>query len=338
MAKKVYEKIKKLPTRQSPRFKAVVDAHGGEEQSNLVEGVDKAADVVELERNEGEGVNKVVDGGEEERNEVERVEKSVDGGEEQRKEGEGVKKPIDGGEEQKKEDEGVKKAADTVVAPEITAEGSSRSNVSEIRKEGSSNVAGISLHTAIVLSPSVNIGTPGSARNAILISPTARADPSEEGRSANRPFQLSPLPPLPHPLEHLSNVRVPFKGDGMTVPFSNDLVKVISELSAAVKERDRERKGKAIKVESGLRLRKERDNRPGMFTPPPFNIMSQSTQSDGDIDDMNVDSSPDKYVDDRAQMEPIDAVPLAWDPDQGIHVYQGVIISMLISDSYQVNS
>jgi len=222
------------------------------------------------------------------------------------------------------------------VAPEITAEGSSRSNVSEIRKEGSSNVAGTSLHTAIVLSPSVNIGTPGSATNAILISPTARADPSEEGRSANRPFQLSPLPPLTHPLEHLSNVRVPFKGDGMTVPFSNDLVKVVSELSAAVKERDRERKGKATKVESGWRLRKERDNHPGMFTPPPFNIMSQSTQSDGDIDDMNVDINPEKDVGARDEMVPIDAVPLAWDPDRGtLCFYHGAISSMLISYSYQ---
>ena len=83
------------------------------------------------------------------------------------------------------------------------------------------------------------------------------------------------------------NIQFPWLG-GTPAAVSDEVRKLVSEYSAAIHAR----KGKAVKVDAGAGPSKPRDDRPGMFTPPTFSLLTLSPQANSEIDDMNVDSSP----------------------------------------------
>ena len=63
---------------------------------------------------------------------------------------------------------------------------------------------------------------------------------------------------------------------------------------------------------------KPRDDRPGMFTPPTFHLLSQSQETDSKNDDMNVDYSPDRVVCENHPLTSIASDIIPFNPEQGM--------------------
>ena len=196
----------------------------------------------------------------------------------------------------------------------------------EGRKDG---VDGASYKTAIVLSPTPDVHTPNpiatrgkeklggafeagqSASKAIILSPTVRAE-GNLGRTVVRERLLASLLRTPSPHGVLPNANQPWNLDASPFMVSSELQRIVAELSAAVKEKDHAKKGKDVAVDLPCGTSRTRNTCPGMFTPPTFHLLSQSSSSSADYDYMNVDSSPDRDDVGQGTSAPIYAPPLAW--------------------------
>ena len=191
------------------------------------------------------------------------------------------------------------------------------------------DIAGSSYSSAILLSPTADItGNGGEGRaceagkstsTSIIISPTVRAE-SNLVSTALRENVLASLYRTPSPHGPLPRSNLARNADGSPFVVSSELRRIVSELSAAVKAKE---KGKTVVSDSAAsgskkkKKRKPRDPRPGMFTPPSFHLLSQSSPSSSEYDDMNVDSSPDREGFVCGLTAPIAAPPLAWARNEG---------------------
>ena len=157
-----------------------------------------------------------------------------------------------------------------------------------------------------------------SADRAIIISPTVRVE-SAFVSTALRENMLASLYRTPRHNGPLPRSTLAHNSDGSPFVVSSELQRIVSELSAAVKAKE---KGKTIVSDSASgssknKKHKSRDMRPGMFTPPTFHLLSRTSASSSKFEDMNVDSSPDREVVVSRARAPISAPPLAWARNEG---------------------